>query len=606
MNAFHDDLKKSESNETKSAAFVTQSDLTKAYKRINNRREEETNQTNEEQKLRSFTVWDFGGQRVFHTVHHLLLNENGIFCLVFNCAEFLRSTEDQVSKLKFWLDSILLHATLAPIIFIGTHCGQVEERELDSINEDLDELKSQKMYLNNLNFEEEDRAFFPVENSLEEESEELVSIRRKVEEICSDPENVLSKEYSSEVPLAWLYFMDSLLQLEEDKLPLETVFAKGGLIGYRPEECRVILRFYRSVGAIVWIEKETENGEALESVVVFNPQWLLDTLGRFLYDPSLHNKKNKGKGKTRRLVKAYEKTGVMPLSLLLDHFLRDKTAEERSFLQVLCFDTLLTSVLSSDWNVNDRSEQTLLIVPCMINDTSEELMAAKETILRKDPLSFNCIFKGPFPTGLFERMASLLVTLAQGYQLNRESMVGDGVALVFLGDMGVLLEKFQVKDFEVNVRISVTEGFVRRLQSVCEHVSSAMATLKNNFLGSNKIESSVVFENADNVLVDYDHLLKAFEGRKEMVTSTNGLEAVKISSFKHLFPKRLVTATERRSAEERLSSRERDEEDSEFDVFLAHDWGENSHHGSDQRPHHGKYVHKFTHIDLCRYDSKCL
>ncbi|GBG35178.1 NACHT, LRR and PYD domains-containing protein 1, partial [Hondaea fermentalgiana] len=75
----------------------------------------------------SFTIWDYGGQEVFYALHHLFLTQYGIYVLVFDMREVLgkdrfakvldekefenlASQEDALNTLRFWIDSIRLHA----------------------------------------------------------------------------------------------------------------------------------------------------------------------------------------------------------------------------------------------------------------------------------------------------------------------------------------------------------------------------------------------------------------------------------------------------------------------------------------------------------------
>ncbi|GBG35241.1 Leucine-rich repeat serine/threonine-protein kinase 1, partial [Hondaea fermentalgiana] len=75
----------------------------------------------------SFTIWDYGGQEVFYALHHLFLTQYGVYVLVFDMREVLgkdsfaevleaekfenlASQEDALNTLRFWIDSIRLHA----------------------------------------------------------------------------------------------------------------------------------------------------------------------------------------------------------------------------------------------------------------------------------------------------------------------------------------------------------------------------------------------------------------------------------------------------------------------------------------------------------------
>lgn len=64
-------------------------------------------------------LWDFGGQEVFHSLHHLFLTKNGLYCLVFDLVRLVQYPKESLSKLSFWAESLLLHARQAPVILVG-------------------------------------------------------------------------------------------------------------------------------------------------------------------------------------------------------------------------------------------------------------------------------------------------------------------------------------------------------------------------------------------------------------------------------------------------------------------------------------------------------
>ncbi|GBG16105.1 Leucine-rich repeat serine/threonine-protein kinase 1, partial [Hondaea fermentalgiana] len=92
----------------------------------------------------SFTIWDYGGQEVFYALHHLFLTQYGVYMLVFDMREVLgkerfkekidkieyaklASQEDSLETLRFWIDSIRLHAPGANIAIVGTYLDQVPD-----------------------------------------------------------------------------------------------------------------------------------------------------------------------------------------------------------------------------------------------------------------------------------------------------------------------------------------------------------------------------------------------------------------------------------------------------------------------------------------------
>ena len=67
----------------------------------------------DENKL-TFTIWDYGGQTVFYTLHHLFLTKYGVYLIVFDMSKFLGKYDDAhaeaVQFLRFWIRSVMVSA----------------------------------------------------------------------------------------------------------------------------------------------------------------------------------------------------------------------------------------------------------------------------------------------------------------------------------------------------------------------------------------------------------------------------------------------------------------------------------------------------------------
>lgn len=78
-----------------------------------------------------YAIFDYGGGNVFSTIHHLFLTENGIYLVVFNIKKLVAriSSKKEIAKsltiLKFWLNSVRLHAPNSTILLVGTSLDTV-------------------------------------------------------------------------------------------------------------------------------------------------------------------------------------------------------------------------------------------------------------------------------------------------------------------------------------------------------------------------------------------------------------------------------------------------------------------------------------------------
>ena len=73
----------------------------------------------------TFSTWDFGGQSVFHNLHHLFLSRYSVYLVVFKMPHMLKDPQRAAEMIRYWLNSLALHAKGAPILLVGTHKDQV-------------------------------------------------------------------------------------------------------------------------------------------------------------------------------------------------------------------------------------------------------------------------------------------------------------------------------------------------------------------------------------------------------------------------------------------------------------------------------------------------
>ncbi|GBG35164.1 Leucine-rich repeat serine/threonine-protein kinase 1, partial [Hondaea fermentalgiana] len=187
-------------------------------------------QADKEEEETSFTIWDYGGQEVFYALHHLFLTQYGVYVVVFDMREVLgkehfqeklkeeefaklASQDDAIQTLRFWLDSIRLHAPGVEVALVGTFLDQVSELDQhDDIQEILEkkifrELDGDPKIQRNI-WKEEFLQFFPINNQDRGDVDGHVA-RLKDQLTKSVAEKAFVKE---KVPLRWSYCLDRLLQ----------------------------------------------------------------------------------------------------------------------------------------------------------------------------------------------------------------------------------------------------------------------------------------------------------------------------------------------------------------------------------------------------------
>lgn len=276
------------------------------------------------------SIWDYGGQAIFYTLHHLFLTQYGIYLVCFSMKEMLQNEDHTLKYLKFWLHSLKLHALNAPIFIVGT-CLDLIEKDLSlkllfKVNETVSNLLGQKfpqVVKNKMKYghdKEKNRAenmkicFFPISNK---SREGVINLRDQLVEIALKQPHLKFR-----VSLNWMIVLDKITQKQKNNIiqqlkehneqlvtqqtngttALDESETGGSKLNYialpkllelckkhgiknRAEMLRM-LNLFHELGLIVHLTKNT----LLSQTVITSPKWLINHLTKVIRDEELHSK----------------------------------------------------------------------------------------------------------------------------------------------------------------------------------------------------------------------------------------------------------------------------------------------------------------------------
>lgn len=239
-----------------------------------------------EQALR-LSLWDFAGQDVFYSLHHLYLTRYGVYLVMFNMEWLSSSAGDDLKKeclgfLRFWLNSISVHAvdpadqSIAPIFLIGTHKDIVRDpREHGLISKLMyDTFHSNPAWRNVVFFKEGETetgrsilCFYPVDNKLGVKDTVICKVQQMIQDCVS------SEEYVKKlIPFEWMHVMDSLQAQGSKSVSLGEVVRLAKTCGLPTtelpleREVLLMLKFYNEMGVVMHHQEP-----ALRELVVLDP-----------------------------------------------------------------------------------------------------------------------------------------------------------------------------------------------------------------------------------------------------------------------------------------------------------------------------------------------
>uniref|UniRef100_A0A7S3PM47 non-specific serine/threonine protein kinase n=1 Tax=Aplanochytrium stocchinoi TaxID=215587 RepID=A0A7S3PM47_9STRA len=386
------------------------------------------------------SLWDFGGQDVFYSMHHMFLTKSGVYVLVFDMRQILdeNTTEEAVKYLQFWLNSIKLHAPHAPLLIAGTFLEDIEgNKDVMAVDNVLSEVVKTS-FPQVVQNDDENLVLFPIDNK---ECSGILGLRTKIEQVVRKDKSVYQK-----VSMNWIRLLDQILAKrdKESYLTLAEVkaIAKDNFGIKGKGEVEVVLSLFHERGMIIHLNST----ETLRNIIIIKPQWLIDALSSVIRDESLHALDEK----------EFENVG---LKKDLELTFQDSLASY-DFLnyvwggdQVEFFiDLMKRTMLLSEWNYR---EEKYYLIPSLLKRKKEP---------QNELEGIRCVFdfsKTFLPNGVFQRLICLSIAHCSSFV-----KANDG-AVVEEPD---LYKNFGVIEFEPGSKLHFYEDTV--LQQIVVYVDN--------------------------------------------------------------------------------------------------------------------------------------
>lgn len=240
----------------------------------------------------TFSTWDFGGQSVFHNLHHLFLSRYSVYLVVFKMPHMMKDPQRAVEMIRYWLNSLALHAKGAPILLVGTHKDQVKtSEEHKKISEMLLEILGDRLVEQVTPFakEQEDGVwFYPIDNSLSgarSPDPVVAELRHAIEVVAKeDPEEYLERP----IPIRWHGILDILLKQEESFLTMAEMKRMAAEQCLPAWQLMPMLEMFHELGVLFHFSTPAE----LREIVILQPQWLVSGMCQVIFDWSLHEQEH--------------------------------------------------------------------------------------------------------------------------------------------------------------------------------------------------------------------------------------------------------------------------------------------------------------------------
>ena len=215
------------------------------------------------------SIFDFGGQHVFNSIHHLFLTSFGVYVLVFAMIDIFdeNKMEQSLIEMSFWIDSIVIHTRnavtekMAPVFFVGTHKDKINDpaqhKEISHLIKTRFGYNAVWKYIKEYS---DELCFFPVNNLNGQQDDVIVSLMSNIENTLAEADYVKAPR-----PLTWLKALDELMATKKSFLTLKDASTIALENGVEEDAVTLFLSFLNEMGVVLWL-----NETGLRNVVILD------------------------------------------------------------------------------------------------------------------------------------------------------------------------------------------------------------------------------------------------------------------------------------------------------------------------------------------------
>eukprot|EP00924_Labyrinthula_sp_SR-Ha-C_P000339 snap_masked-scaffold_25-processed-gene-3.2-mRNA-1 protein AED:1.00 eAED:1.00 QI:0/0/0/0/1/1/3/0/649 len=404
-----------------------------------------------------FRVYDFGGQEIFSSVHHIFMNSNSLYFIVFNMTKI---SQNDLFRLKFWCESILRNTEKAPVIFIGTYLKRYK-RNNDDTNLEKIQNKLQNFVENlssELNILKNDlNSFFPIENS-KLDSQEKKDIKDKIKSLVSGAAEINKENFLNfKISTAQILFLDNCRE-QTNIMTLKEFEDKSYSCGFNVWEVEKMLEIYSKVGLICYFPDLDLDAD--ENFIFFAPSYLAQALGAFIRDPNFHELAFRIPSDIFPLYRNYVDSGKISIEII-NVLLKEYTEKEKKYIFELSLKNLIL--------VRGENEVDKYILPELLPPINDKI----KPILKND-IEFS--FSSPLRLSIFVKVVTFL---------QREDNISD--CFIFKYFSRFIFNNYRIVDIFVKTEKSIGFSLVQGgsfdwFKEIVGRVSMDLILLDNSFI----------------------------------------------------------------------------------------------------------------------------
>jgi small GTP-binding protein len=192
-------------------------------------------------KTVKISLWDFGGQDIYHATHQFFLTKRSLYLLVWEARK-----EEDTRSFDYWLDVVKLLGSGSPVLVV---MNKSDER-----TKSIDEATLKEKFPNIVGFLKVSCL----------EGHGLIELIESIRQTLSTMPHV-----QDQLPAAWMKIRDDLKAWEEDYIGSDRYFALCETHGLDRKDAEVLSDYLHDLGHILYFREDP----LLADTVILNPEW---------------------------------------------------------------------------------------------------------------------------------------------------------------------------------------------------------------------------------------------------------------------------------------------------------------------------------------------
>ncbi|XP_033731341.1 uncharacterized protein LOC117320962 [Pecten maximus] len=357
------------------------------------------------------TLFDFGGDEVFHTWHHCVMSTNSIYLLVFDVSLWENPDKQDiiVDEIAHWLNAVATYSqskssekeSVPPIILIGSHMDKIKTDESEICDKISDKLEA-KLGVKDIWDCHVREFFFLADMNKSGKNEEIyLKIWCKIEKCVH-----LQSCWHEQILGSWLALEKKIMLKKEEGIKFlniqQILRLNEELLVPLDERKLVPFLLYLHNAASVFCfdiigktdsELLTDN-EKKQMKVILDINWIIKAFGAIITDTKFVSLEG---NKQRQIWRKFRKSAEIN-NEVLDLRWSNITEEDRQvLLSVMECLGLITKPMDVQDSQQHATKSDIYIVPCLLKEASPDIV---QEILGKDNVhctkTLCLIFENPF------------------------------------------------------------------------------------------------------------------------------------------------------------------------------------------------------------------